>query len=217
MSRRRVNAALIVAGAVVVGVLFAGDEPPEGSSGCCLFECGCCHQHAPCGPGVCCGCVTSDCPVRFVFVDNLQGCTVEQCEVGACCLPDGACTTTSRGWCELGAGGVFLGLDVPCDGPFCSSGCCLPGLTCENLGQTECLSLGGLWQNDGSDCAAANCPCPPDINGSGEVNVIDLIRLLLCFGLPASPECEAEDINGDATVNVLDLIDLLLAFGQSCP
>ena len=55
-----------------------------------------------------------------------------------------------------------------------------------------------------------------DVNGDGVVNVLDLIDLLLCFGLPAVPECEAQDINGDGTVNVLDLIDLLLQFGVAC-
>ena len=57
-------------------------------------------------------------------------------------------------------------------------------------------------------------PCPPDVNGDGVVN---LINLLLCFGQPAVPGCSPEDVNGDGTVNVLDLIDLLLAFGTSCP
>jgi formylglycine-generating enzyme required for sulfatase activity len=62
------------------------------------------------------------------------------------------------------------------------------------------------------------CFCnPADINGDGTVNVLDLIDLLLCFGLPAVPGCEPEDVNGDGTVNVLDLIELLLVFGQSCP
>ena len=60
-------------------------------------------------------------------------------------------------------------------------------------------------------------PCPTDITGDGTTNVLDLIDLLLCFGLPAVPGCEAEDVNGDGSVNVLDLIDLLLAFGTSCP
>ena len=58
---------------------------------------------------------------------------------------------------------------------------------------------------------------PSDINGDGSVNVLDLIDLLLCFGLPASPGCEAQDVNGDGSVNVLDLIDLLLDFGATCP
>ena len=60
-------------------------------------------------------------------------------------------------------------------------------------------------------------PCPQDINGDGVINVLDLIDLLLCFGLPAVPGCKAEDINEDGTVNVLDLIELLLAFGTACP
>ncbi len=49
------------------------------------------------------------------------------------------------------------------------------------------------------------------------MNVLDLIELLLCFGLPAVPGCEAQDINGDGTVNVLDLIALLLEFGTTSP
>ena len=60
-------------------------------------------------------------------------------------------------------------------------------------------------------------PCPKDVNGDGDINVLDLINLLLCFGLPAVPGCEDEDVNDDGSVNVLDLIDLLLLFGTSCP
>jgi hypothetical protein len=59
---------------------------------------------------------------------------------------------------------------------------------------------------------------PADLNGDGTVNVLDLIDLLLCFGLPATPPCDTgQDINGDGTVNVLDLIELLLLFGTTCP
>ncbi|MHC4066212.1 MAG: hypothetical protein ACYSXF_01595 [Planctomycetota bacterium] len=47
--------------------------------------------------------------------------------------------------------------------------------------------------------------------------MLDLIDLLLCFGQPAVPGCEAEDITGDGSVNVLDLIELLLVFGTACP
>ncbi len=60
-------------------------------------------------------------------------------------------------------------------------------------------------------------PCPTDVNGDGNTNVLDLIDLLLCFGMSSCPDCGDEDINGDGTVNVLDLIDLLLAFGAVCP
>ncbi len=44
-----------------------------------------------------------------------------------------------------------------------------------------------------------------------------MINLLLCFGQPAVPGCEAEDINEDGTVKVLDLIDVMIEFGQPCP
>ena len=61
-------------------------------------------------------------------------------------------------------------------------------------------------------------PCPTDITGDGSTDVLDLIDLLLCFGLPALPPCDTgQDINGDGSVDVLDLIDLLLKFGQACP
>ncbi len=56
-----------------------------------------------------------------------------------------------------------------------------------------------------------------DITGDGNVNILDLIELLTCFGQTADPPCTAEDINGDGNVNVLDLIELLLAFGTTCP
>ena len=59
--------------------------------------------------------------------------------------------------------------------------------------------------------------CPEDVNGDGVINVLDLIDVLLCFGLPAVPGCEDEDVNRDGVVNVLDLIDVLLAFGTACP
>ena len=59
--------------------------------------------------------------------------------------------------------------------------------------------------------------CPTDTNGDGVTNVLDLIDVLLCFGQPAVPGCEAEDVNEDGSVNVLDLIAVLLAFGTACP
>ena len=59
--------------------------------------------------------------------------------------------------------------------------------------------------------------CPSDINGDRHINVLDLIDLLLCFGQPAVPGCEAQDVTGDGVVNELDLIQLLLDFGQACP
>ena len=76
--------------------------------------------------------------------------------------------------------------------------------------------LVGTSSDDNFNGVPDDC-CPGDINGDGVTNVLDLIDLLLCFGLPAVPGCEAADGNNDGVVNVLDLIDLLLDFGLPCP
>ncbi len=57
-------------------------------------------------------------------------------------------------------------------------------------------------------------PSLGDVDGDGNVNVLDLIDVLLCFGQPAVPDCEWEDVNGDGNVDVLDLITVLLNFGS---
>ena len=101
-------------------------------------------------------------------------------------------------------------LTVSC--PFiCGDGVVDPGEDCSNCPQdVPCLG--------DAECVGGVCDaCPTDINNDGTTNVLDLIDLLLCFGLPAVPGCEAEDTNEDGVVNVLDLIELLLAFGQACP
>ena len=66
------------------------------------------------------------------------------------------------------------------------------------------------------DMGAYEFFCVGDTNDDGATNVLDLIDLLLCFGMPATPPCDTgQDINGDGAVNVLDLIDLILDYG--CP
>jgi hypothetical protein len=59
--------------------------------------------------------------------------------------------------------------------------------------------------------AAGPCPvpCPPDVNGDGIVDVLDLLNVLAAWGAVGGPE----DINGDGIVDVLDLLELLGAWG----
>jgi hypothetical protein len=52
-------------------------------------------------------------------------------------------------------------------------------------------------------------PCPADFDGSGAVNVTDLLQLLGAWGQSGGPE----DLNGDGVVNVLDLLVLLDQWG----
>ncbi|MCZ6792708.1 MAG: hypothetical protein O7J95_03740, partial [Planctomycetota bacterium] len=76
--------------------------------------------------------------------------------------------------------------------------------------------LVGTSEDDNFNGVPDDC-CPGDLNGNGVVEVVDLIDLLSCFGLPAVPGCEAADGNADGVVNVLDLIHLILSLGQNCP
>jgi hypothetical protein len=56
-------------------------------------------------------------------------------------------------------------------------------------------------------------PCPGNVNGDCDVNVLDLLALLAAWG--PCPGCP-EDVNGDGIVDVLDLLELLAAWGP-CP
>ena len=63
--------------------------------------------------------------------------------------------------------------------------------------------------------ALARADCPGDINGSGTVDVDDLLILLAGWGDCGAPPCDS-DINGDNDTNVDDLLLLLGGFGP-CP
>ncbi len=63
--------------------------------------------------------------------------------------------------------------------------------------------------------AAADCPCPADLNGNSTVNGVDLEMMLSAWG-PASPARPSADINQDGIVDANDLALLLDAWGE-CP
>jgi hypothetical protein len=90
--------------------------------------------------------------------------------VGACCLPDGSCVTTTTGECAA-AGGTFQGDGTTCAGTNCPqptgaccfvNGFCVSGLTAE-----QCGGAGGNFAGAGTSCGPNNtCPtgacCLPD-------------------------------------------------------
>jgi hypothetical protein len=55
-------------------------------------------------------------------------------------------------------------------------------------------------------------PCPADVDGDGQVNVIDLVEVIFAWGSSGSDA----DANEDGMVDVLDLVAVLLAWGP-CP
>ena len=93
----------------------------------------------------------------------------------------------------------------------------LSGTDCNDNSVTdECDIVGGTSQDLDGNGIPDECECLTDVNSDGVVNILDLIELLLCFGQPATPPCDAPDTNQDGVVNVLDLIELLLDFGMIC-
>lgn len=82
--------------------------------------------------------------------------------VGACCLPSGACVTTSSGACAL-QGGTFQGVGVACAPSPCppapTGACCLPDGSCSTLAQFQCEQQGGTYLGNGISCSPT--PCPP--------------------------------------------------------
>ena len=62
-----------------------------------------------------------------------------------------------------------------------------------------------------------NQACVQDIDGSGDVRVPDLIKLLSCWGpLTGDPDCACLDIDGSGDIRVPDLIAMLAKWGV-CP
>jgi trimeric autotransporter adhesin len=60
-------------------------------------------------------------------------------------------------------------------------------------------------------------PCPADANGSGAVDVDDLVAVILGWGnCPKPPTACDADVNGSGAVDVDDLIAIILAWG-GCP
>jgi hypothetical protein len=73
----------------------------------------------------------------------------------------------------------------------------------------------------GSVTALVNDPvpteCAGDLDGDGDVSVIDLLLLLAAWGqCPPAPDPCPADLNDDGVVNVLDLLALIANFGP-CP
>ena len=129
--------------------------------------------------------------------------------------------------CDLATNTCF---DIP--------GCCDEDADCPvkcercDFLTTTCFDIPGCCELD-ADCPAkcADCDlatntcfvpgccaaCVWDIDGSGDVRVPDLIKLLSCWGpLTGDPLCACLDIDTNGDIRVPDLIALLAKWG-TCP
>ena len=111
----------------------------------------------------------------------------------ACCLPqlDGLCIALGPETCLL-AGGMPQGLGTICTQLSCLPGaCCLPIqgelLFCigDGLTQLVCEAIGGTFGGEGTKCINVGCTdnlCPSDVDGDGEVGIVDFLTLLADWG-----------------------------------
>ncbi len=129
--------------------------------------------------------------------------------VGACCLPDGSCSSSTQLDCAA-AGGTYQGDGTLCGSVNCpapTGSCCFQATGgCLNLTQSNCTMAGGLWRGAGTNCGTTICfptgaCCLPD--GS-------------CIG-PVSPEtCQAQGgvFQGNATT--CGMVTCPLPTGAAC-
>ena len=71
----------------------------------------------------------------------------------------------------------------------------------------------GSWSIIIFDQVPAATPCPGDIDGSGSVDVADLLAIIAAWGQTGDLP---EDLNDDDVVNVADLLQLIGLWG-ACP
>ncbi len=131
---------------------LAAAEMAAGQTGSCCAPNGACTlgTAAQCGTGV--------------YQGNGTSCADVTCPLptGACCTGAGACARITRHDCQL-AGSTYIGDDLAC-GPSaaCPIGaCCLNDGSCTaGLAQTDCQTLGGVFQGTTTTCVVVTCPIP---------------------------------------------------------
>ncbi len=92
--------------------------------------------------------------------------------------------------------------------------CCLPGGQCAQLTEADCMSANGLAWTADATCSPNPC-LPGDLDGDGDVDLLDLSQLLISFGLCAgNPGYDAAaDLDASGCVDLWDLSVLLANFG----
>jgi hypothetical protein len=89
--------------------------------------------------------------------DQNQNGVPDACDPGACCNPNGQCTSVRQSQCS----GSWLGLGTTCTPtnpcPQPPGACCFPDGHCEYLTQAQC---GGSWLGYGTTCTPNPCPQP---------------------------------------------------------
>jgi hypothetical protein len=92
-------------------------------------------------------------------------------------------------------------------------------ITCDD--DSDCTPTGGTCQKVQGDYnwngIGDVCEGYADFNESGDINLVDLLDLIICYGktnFETYPQCEQYDINDDNRVSAWDYIILTLQYGR---
>ena len=122
--------------------------------------------------------------------------------------------------CSECPSGVAIWLDCDefnCDGGDCEcdpvdpTGTCCFDSDCLVMAEVDCTNAGGEWGGPDTACDADTCgtPCSGDVDGSGTVDVTDILAIVAAWGTN-DPDA---DINGDGIVNVSDMLEAIAGWG----
>lgn len=173
------------------------DPCPEPTGACCLGGANCLSATESL-------CVSGG----FDYAGNGSQCP-GACALGACCNPtDGTCSESTNFDCTSD-GGNYLGAGTSCMPNQCpqpTGACCNvgPSQTCFP-GQTAAACSGiGDWAGPGTTCPCAGCSTPGDLDGDGDIDLIDLAEFTACFGPIVPVGCECADMDDSGGVDLVD-------------
>lgn len=215
------------------GGTFKGDGTSCATAGCTAASQACCFPST----GGCLNLSPGDCAMAGGVPGGVgTTCATFTCfPEGACCLPDGTCVDGISPTDCAALEGDYKGNNTTCGTVTCpppTGACCFSTGFCLELTETDCGNAGGSWSGIGSVCEddngngqadACEAECPADVNGDGELDILDFLDYIdsfgTCSGLPApcagGSGVEA-DYNADEFVDIVDLLDFLDAFGTGC-
>ncbi|MAB82683.1 MAG: hypothetical protein CMJ24_04505 [Phycisphaerae bacterium] len=197
-----------------------GCTPPTGA---------CCRSNGTCTDEF----TADDCDViGGTYQGDLVQCADVDCPAptGACCVEvTGDCIDVDAELCALG-GGIFNATES-CSSIICfpEGACCLPDGSClDAVDPDVCSAAEGVFQGDGTNCLAADCPQPLGACCLGSGTCVDIIEsTCVSFGatwLGMDSVCEPQvcdqdpcegDLNGDGAVTVDDLLMVIGQWGCS--
>ena len=134
-------------------------------------------------------CANSPDDIGGPWTDIVDNIFAEECPVyvGACCTNDG-CVQVLPEECDSFLG-KWLGSASSCDDcpppvePDDTGACCVQGY-CTSMTEAQCFDLSGSYAGDNVICDDAGCPvvCPGDIDGDGQVGIVDILTVIGTWG-----------------------------------